>query len=60
MSGGAAKGVLSVTQFECGDAYSMIAQRARKGGTARAMKRETLSFIEVGAKRERSIPNICP
>ena len=44
-------GVLSVTKIEGGDAYNVIPERARMGGTVRAMKRETLNLIEVGLKR---------
>lgn len=44
-------GVLSVTQIHGGDAYNVIPERARLGGTIRAMKRETLSLIEAGLKR---------
>jgi hippurate hydrolase len=44
-------GVLSVTKIEGGDAYNVIPERARLGGTVRAMKRQTLSLIEAGVKR---------
>ena len=44
-------GVLSVTKIHGGDAYNVIPERARMGGTVRAMKRETLSVIEAGLKR---------
>ena len=44
-------GVLSVTKIDGGDAYNVIPERARMGGTVRAMKRETLSQIEAGMKR---------
>ena len=44
-------GVLSVTKIEGGDAYNVIPERARMGGTVRAMKRETLNLIEAGLKR---------
>ena len=44
-------GVLSVTRIDGGDAYNVIPERARIGGTARAMKRETLALIEAGLKR---------
>ncbi|MEZ5854395.1 MAG: M20 aminoacylase family protein [Hyphomicrobiaceae bacterium] len=44
-------GVLSITKIDGGDAYNVIPERARMGGTVRAMKRETLSQIEVGLKR---------
>jgi len=44
-------GVLSVTKIDGGDAYNVIPERARMGGTVRAMKRETLALIEAGIKR---------
>jgi amidohydrolase len=44
-------GVLSVTKIEGGDAYNVIPERARMGGTVRAMKRETLNLMEAGLKR---------
>ena len=44
-------GVLSVTRIEGGDAYNVIPERARMGGTIRAMKRETLTLIENGMRR---------
>jgi hippurate hydrolase len=44
-------GVLSVTRIEAGDAYNVIPERARMGGTVRAMKREALALIETGLKR---------
>ncbi|MGE0698575.1 MAG: M20 aminoacylase family protein [Hyphomicrobiaceae bacterium] len=44
-------GVLSVTKIDGGDAYNVIPETARMGGTIRAMKRETLSLIEAGLKR---------
>jgi hippurate hydrolase len=44
-------GVLSVTQIHGGDAYNVIPERARMGGTVRAMKREVLSEIEAGMRR---------
>jgi hippurate hydrolase len=44
-------GVLSVTKIDGGDAYNVIPERARMGGTVRAMKRETLGLIEAGLKR---------
>ncbi len=43
--------VLSVTRIEGGDAYNVIPERARMGGTARAMKRETLELIGTALKR---------
>ena len=33
------------------DAYNVIPERARMGGTVRAMTRETLSLIEAGLRR---------
>lgn len=44
-------GVLSVTQIAGGDAYNVIPQTARMGGTVRAMKRDTMRTIEAGMKR---------
>ena len=44
-------GVLSVTKIYGGDAYNVIPEQARMGGTVRAMKREVLSLIEAGLKR---------
>jgi hippurate hydrolase len=44
-------GVLSVTKIASGDAYNVIPETARMGGTIRAMKRETLSLLEAGLKR---------
>ena len=44
-------GVLSITKIDGGDAYNVIPERARMGGTIRAMRRETLSAIEAGLKR---------
>lgn len=44
-------GVLSVTRMQGGDAYNVIPEKARLGGTVRAMKRETLSLIEAGLRR---------
>jgi hippurate hydrolase len=44
-------GVLSVTKIDGGDAYNVIPERAKIGGTIRAMKRETLSLLEAGLKR---------
>ena len=44
-------GVLSVTKIHGGDAYNVIPEQARMGGTVRAMKREVLSLIEAGLKR---------
>jgi hippurate hydrolase len=44
-------GVLSVTRIAAGDAYNVIPEEARMGGTVRAMKRETLGSIETAMKR---------
>ena len=44
-------GVLSVTRIAAGDAYNVIPEQARLGGTVRAMKRETLGSIETAMKR---------
>ena len=44
-------GVLSITKIDGGDAYNVIPESARMGGTVRAMKRETLSTMEVALKR---------
>jgi amidohydrolase len=44
-------GVLSITKIHGGDAYNVIPEQARMGGTVRAMKREALSLIEAGLKR---------
>src|SRR5262245_65343311 len=44
-------GVLSVTKIHGGDAYNVIPEQARMGGTVRAMKREALGLIEAGLKR---------
>jgi amidohydrolase len=44
-------GVLSVTKIHGGDAYNVIPEQARMGGTVRAMKRKTLDLIEAGLKR---------
>ena len=38
--------VVSVTKFHAGDAYNVIPQSARLGGTVRTMKRETMETIE--------------
>jgi hippurate hydrolase len=43
--------VLSVTRISGGDAYNVIPEEARMGGTVRAMRRETLGAIEVAMKR---------
>jgi hippurate hydrolase len=44
-------GVLSVTKISGGDAYNVIPEVARMGGTVRAMRRETLGAIETAMKR---------
>ncbi|MFV0297011.1 MAG: M20 aminoacylase family protein [Hyphomicrobiaceae bacterium] len=44
-------GVLSITRIEGGDAYNVIPERAKMGGTVRAMKRETMTLIEEGMGR---------
>jgi amidohydrolase len=44
-------GVLSVTKIVGGDAYNVIPESARMGGTVRAMKREILSTMEAALKR---------
>jgi hippurate hydrolase len=38
--------VVSVTKFHAGDAYNVIPETARLGGTVRTMKRETMETIE--------------
>jgi hippurate hydrolase len=43
--------VVSVTRIVAGDAYNVIPQTARMGGTARAMRRETLTAIESAMRR---------
>ena len=43
--------VVSVTKVHAGDAYNVIPERAKLGGTVRAMKRETLSIAETALKR---------
>jgi hippurate hydrolase len=43
--------VISVTQMHAGDAYNVIPQAARLGGTVRAMKRETLAAAESAMRR---------
>jgi hippurate hydrolase len=43
--------VVSVTRIAGGDAYNVIPEQARMGGTVRAMKRETLGAIEAAMKR---------
>jgi amidohydrolase len=44
-------GVVSVTRISGGDAYNVIPEVARLGGTVRAMKREMLVHIEAAMKR---------
>jgi hippurate hydrolase len=44
-------GVLSLTKIDAGDAYNVIPEEARMGGTVRAMKRETLNLIAAGLQR---------
>jgi len=44
-------GVISVTQIHAGDAYNVIPQTARMGGTVRTMKRETMELIEAAVRR---------
>jgi hippurate hydrolase len=44
-------GVLSITRIAGGDAYNVIPEEARMGGTVRAMKRETLAAIDTAMKR---------
>lgn len=44
-------GVLSITKIVGGDAYNVIPESARMGGTVRAMKREILSTMEAALKR---------
>jgi hippurate hydrolase len=44
-------GVLSITKIDSGDAYNVIPESARMGGTVRAMKREVLSTMEAALKR---------
>jgi amidohydrolase len=43
--------VLSVTRIAAGDAYNVIPEAAHMSGTARTMKRETMSVIEQGLTR---------
>jgi amidohydrolase len=44
-------GVVSVTQIHTGDAYNVIPQTARMGGTVRAMNRKTMTTIETAMTR---------
>jgi hippurate hydrolase len=43
--------VLSVTQIHAGDAYNVIPQTARLGGTVRAFSREVMALIESSMRR---------
>ena len=43
--------VLSVTRIEGGDAYNVIPETARLGGTARCFSRETMTMIENNMRR---------
>ncbi|MFO1220043.1 MAG: M20 aminoacylase family protein [Burkholderiaceae bacterium] len=43
--------VLSVTQIHAGDAYNVIPQTARLGGTVRAFSREVMSLVEAAMRR---------
>ncbi len=43
--------VLSVTQIHAGDAYNVIPQTARLGGTVRAFSREVMSLVEASMRR---------
>jgi hippurate hydrolase len=43
--------VLSITRIAGGEAYNVIPEAARMGGTFRAMKRETIAVIETALKR---------
>ncbi len=43
--------VVSVTQIHAGDAYNVIPQTARLGGTVRTMKRDTMELIESSMRR---------
>jgi hippurate hydrolase len=43
--------VLSVTQIHAGDAYNVIPQSARLGGTVRAFSREVMALIEAAMHR---------
>ena len=44
-------GVVSVTQIHAGDAYNVIPQTVRMGGTVRTMRRETMTLIEAAIVR---------
>ena len=43
--------VLSVTQIHAGDAYNVIPQTARLGGTVRAFSREVMALVETSMRR---------
>ena len=43
--------VLSVTQIHAGDAYNVIPQTARLGGTVRAFSRDVMSLVEAAMRR---------
>jgi amidohydrolase len=43
--------VVSVTRIEGGDAYNVIPESAKIGGTARCFSRETMSLIETNMRR---------
>jgi amidohydrolase len=43
--------VLSVTQIHAGDAYNVIPQTARLGGTVRAFSRDVMALIEAAMRR---------
>ena len=43
--------VLSVTQIHAGDAYNVIPQTARLGGTARAFSRDVMALLESSMRR---------
>jgi hippurate hydrolase len=43
--------VLSVTQIHAGDAYNVIPQTARLGGTVRAFSREVMALVEAAMRR---------
>jgi len=43
--------VLSVTQIHAGDAYNVIPQTARLGGTVRAFSREVMALVEASMRR---------
>jgi len=43
--------VLSVTQIHAGDAYNVIPQTARLGGTVRAFSRDVMALVEAAMRR---------